>query len=219
MGLRKLIARWCEINQPISCTWVVESESKNIQQDPKLGIKPGTSWTFAFQCFLGFMSSLPPFNPPTLSHQEPWPQGCVHACACVSVCVYMCACECLSPQRYCTLQCRATLCSLDVLCLYSHWSLWMKTPLLGLFSELVYPPVLSFSPPRPLNDALYTTYIPVSAGALPLIFFFSPSRNKLRMYRPHSCVERSKIGEPFGSAVNTINTFWPCLDAGILENG
>ena len=42
-------------------------------------------------------------------------------------------------QRYCTRQCRATLYSLDLLCLCSHWSLWMETPLLGLCSETVYP--------------------------------------------------------------------------------
>lgn len=117
--------------------------------------------------------------PPSVQPSHTLPPGAlaprVCACLCVCVYIYMCARECLSPQRYCTLQCRATLCSLDVLCLYSHWSLWMKTPLLGLFLELVYPPVLAFSPPRPSNDALYTTYIPVTAGALPLIFFFHPA--------------------------------------------
>ena len=85
---------------------------------PSLGVPPAH---LCFPSLLPFPSNLP--TPPP--HQEPWPL--------VGVCV---CCH----QRYCGPHCRATLYSLDPFSQYSHWSLWMEAPLLGLHSEAVYAP-------------------------------------------------------------------------------
>lgn len=89
---------------------------------------PGLSGPLSFLGFIVF--------PLSLQSSHTLPPGALAPGVCGCVC--MCARAFLSPRRYCTLRCRAMLYSLDVLCLYSHWSLWMETPLLNLFSELVY---------------------------------------------------------------------------------
>lgn len=171
---------------------VVQSETENTH---RANIKPRTVWTFVRPglCCLPSLPSILPYTPT----RSLGPRG---------VCMY--ARACLSPQRYCTLQCRAMLYSVDVLCLYSHWSLWMETPLPNLFSGLVLS-VFSFSLPL----SIYCTSLSLSAYKWCTVYHlntpicriftpplcFYPSRDEWR-YRLHSWVKEKQNRRPNGSA-------------------
>lgn len=189
---------------------VVQSETENTHKGPKLGIKPRTFWTSILPglCCLPSLPSILPHTPT----RSLGPRG-----------VCMCAHACLSPQRYCTLLCRATLYSLDVLCLYSHWSLWMETPLLNLFSELVY----LFSS-RSLSlylsllafkwQTVYHLHTPICRSFAPPLCFYPTGMNKECIdYIPG--LRRSKTGDCMDLLSRQLTHFSHALLTDILENG
>lgn len=132
--------------------WVVESESKNIQQGPKPGIKPGTIWTYPG------LRVIPPSIQP--SHTLPpgalVPGVCAHAC----VCIYVRTCMLVTTEvLYSPVQSHALpfRCALSILPLIP----FNENASAGLDFRPRLSPCALFLTPRPVNDALYTPYLNV----------------------------------------------------------